>query len=955
MLEAALLPERIFGLAVVDGRRTVRPGAVVRFRFRARNASEIATPAARLSFVVPPGWSGLEALDAEIPPVRPGGEHVVSFSARPDVADESTAHSRFQAVLHLDDMVLGSNVVNVRVTGSARFSTPASAVRIEPAAGTRLRVAVDIINEGDAAARNLRIAVPPPPGFHADPETTVATTPDLKPGAAFAFAYEMEPVAPASPIVRIDDAFVTFETFDTRGKIALATGATYLLAPNLLPPEVASTRAATRLDSTIRIANDGWVPARDVRVVVELPAGWRILRGTMLADGAPAAIRRDPGAENGVTIGLPFVPARGSVAVSVVSSAARPKTEGAIVVRCGAHAVEAPIPGPSHRALRLDARPESPFAIPGTTIPIGIDAFNNGETVENVTVELDGESVWRGEIKPGGSTAFVARYVTPANLRDGDVATLQVGAFGADDEALADTSIEVRIVDRPWIAVDEVVVDGSDARVIVRNVGATTAHDVRLEGDLDVRIAALAPGETHAISMRVGQTRHATVVAADGTAVPIGWDVQPEAVPVEAELIVAEAIRAGQRLDIRLRCVAAGALESLRLRPRPHSGAVYVNGSTTVNGYAIVDGVDGPPLLLGDGLALYDIPPGTIAEIAWSLLPRTPGDLLVAVDIEANGSAVFLPDARVRISDAVPFGARPSALPFHIDAATVAEPAAPAVLLDPPATIPSPAPPAAAGDTTPLPVVKDYFSDDMHAERKLMERARMSASANQPAAGPAATTTGGTFVLQHALDEVRLASILRVLRGARGTGLVGHLPAFAVLLPTGIGADPAVNAALGSAADALRAVYERLFVKLRIPGYDVSAFDLEDNASRRQLVAFFRSAAAGTALPPYGSADLRVTLTSSSLAATRDALANAPLGGSVTLAAIASLLPRGGEGDLAALGAYVDQLAADVAETRTLAHDAFPAYVTTHRSAALDAARDAAVAALDSAGIRAGG
>jgi hypothetical protein len=93
MLEAALLPERIFGLAVVDGRRTVRPGAVVRFRFRARNASEIATPAARLSFVLPPGWSGLEALDAEIPPVRPGGEHVVSFSARPDIADESTAWS----------------------------------------------------------------------------------------------------------------------------------------------------------------------------------------------------------------------------------------------------------------------------------------------------------------------------------------------------------------------------------------------------------------------------------------------------------------------------------------------------------------------------------------------------------------------------------------------------------------------------------------------------------------------------------------------------------------------------------------------------------------------------------------------------------------------------------------------------------------------------------------------
>jgi hypothetical protein len=408
MLDQTLLPERIFGLAVVDGRRTVRPGAVVRFRFRARNASEIATPAARLSLALPPGWSALDALEVEIPPVRPGGEHIAWFAARPEVADETTATSRFQAILHLDDASLGSNVVTVRVTGSARFSPPASAVRIEPAAGARLRVAIDVLNEGDAAARDVRIVVPPPPGFHAPPETTVATTPELKPGASFSFAYDMEPVAPASPIVRIDDAFVTFST----GRVALTTGATHLLAPNLMPPEIRSTRAATRLDTTIVIANDGWVPARDVRVIVELPPGWRILRGTMLADGAPAAIRRDPGAENGVTLALPFVPARGSVAVSVVSSAFRPRTEGSVVVHCGTHTAESVIPDPAHRALRLDARPESPFAVPGGTIPVAIDAFNNGETLEHLTIALDGASAWD-----------------------------QAGKFGRDRRALSDAGV----------------------------------------------------------------------------------------------------------------------------------------------------------------------------------------------------------------------------------------------------------------------------------------------------------------------------------------------------------------------------------------------------------------------------------------------------------------------------------------------------------------------------------
>ena len=915
MLEKALLPERIFGLAVVDGRRTVRPGAVVRFRFRARNASEIATPAARLSFAVPFGWSALDALDAEIPPVRPGGEHIVWFAARPDLADEATALSRFQSVLHLDDMVFGSNVVNVRVAGSARFSAPASGIRIEPASGVRLRVAVDVVNEGDAAARNVRVAVPPPPGFRADAGTTVASTPELRPGAAFAFAYEMEPIAPASAIVRVDDALVTFDG----GRVALMTGAAHLLAPNLLAVEIVSTRAATRLDTTIRIANDGWVPARDVSVVIELPSGWRILRGTMLADGAPAAIRRDSGVENGVTIALPFVPARGEVEVSVVSSAARPRTEGAIVVRCGSHAVEARIPGPVHRALHLEARPESPFAVPGASIAVAVDASNHGETLETVSIALDGKAAWRGEIKPGSAAAFVARFVAPQDARDGDLVSLRVEARGDDDESLAVAAVELRVVDRPWIAVDEVAVDGDNARVIVRNVGATTARDVRIDGEPDVRIPALAPGETHAIALDIAPTRDAAVVGADGMRIPIGWAVAPDVVPVEAELFLVRAIRAGQRLDVRLRCVAASALETLRVRPHPKSEAVYVAGSTTVNGYAIVDGVAGPPLLLGDGLALHQIPAGTIAEIAWSLLPRTPGDLVVAVSVEANGTIVDLADARVHVSDAAPFGVRPSALPFHIDAATVADPAAAVVVCDTPATLPA---------------------------------------APAHAAAASALATPGTYVLQHTLDDARLATIRRVLGGSRGHGIVGHLPAIAVLLPTAIGADPTVNTALGNATESVRGVYERLFVKLRIPGYDVTPFDLEDNAARRGLLNFLRAAAAGEAMPPYGSADLCVTISSSSLASALDALVDAPLGGSVTLAAIGSLLPRAGAGAggvVGSVGAYAGHLATELAETRAFSHDAFTSYVTMHRSSSLDAARDAAIAALDLSGVLAGG
>jgi hypothetical protein len=223
------------------------------------------------------------------------------------------------------------------------------------------------------------------------------------------------------------------------------------------------------------------------------------------------------------------------------------------------------------------------------------------------------------------------------------------------------------------------------------------------------------------------------------------------------------------------------------------------------------------------------------------------------------------------------------------------------------------------------------------------------------AVGTTSPSTAGTFVLQHALDDGRIAAIRRVLRGSRGPGIVGHLPAIAVLLPTAIGADPTVSSALGTAVEAVRGVYERLFVKLRIPGYDVSPFDLEDNAARRDVLHFYRTAANGTALPPYGSADLRVTLTASALVVARDALADAPLGGPLTLAAIAALLPRGGEGGFGVVGAYVELLATELAGTRALSHDGFTSYLTTHRSIALDAARDAAVNALDAPGMLAGG
>jgi hypothetical protein len=935
MPEPSLLPERIFGLSAVDGRRTVRPGEVIAFRFRAKNGSEVATPPALLVLVLPPGWSPLDPLEAEIPSVAPGAEHTVAFRARPDVADATTAHSPVQAALHLDRLVLGSNVVHMRVFGHPRLNGPASGVHIEPGEGDSLRVNVTVVNEGDAAARAVRVVVPPPPGFGAEESAIVASRDELPVGGTLSFTYNLVPLGPAAATVCIDDAYISYDG----GRVALMTGLTSLLAPEIAPPEIEAERRAGRLDLRIRIANDGWVAARDVRCSLDLPAGWRVLRGTMRADGAPPAIRRDNESENGVAIALPLVPARGFVDLTVVASASRPRVEGDLTVRCGSHTITFPIPQVAQRALRLDARPESAFAEPGSLVPVAVDVHNTGETSERVTVTLDDQTCWSGELRAGAAAAFVAKLTVPSHLSDGDVLPVAVAASGEDGVQLATAYFDLRAVDRPWIAVDDVVWERGQTRITIRNVGATTARDVRLEGETETLVAALAPGEIHAVLVAPSVARMGSLVGHDGRAVRIGWEDQAAPVEVAAQLVAAASARSGERLDVRLRMTGAGAVQTLRVRPRSHAAAVYVAGSTAVNGHAVVDGVEGPPLFTRDGLALHEIPAGTFVEVAWSLLPRTPGELTVAVDVEANGVAVEVAPAIVAVADAPPFGARPNALPFHIDASTVGD-----FSITAPYTGEAAALPAVAAPTgiEALPTAPDPSGPEAWT------LAPPDVPPEDTSQFPAAQAHVTAWL---SLDAVRSAAIVRVLRGARGPGMISHVPSLAVLFPTGIAAgDAALETTFAGLSEAIRGTYERLFVKLRIPGYDVTPGDLEDAATRRELLALLDRIGGSSdplrAADAYG--DLYVRIDRGRLHAARLALADAPLGGPQTLSAIAALLPRYGSGDAAvAVGAYAGELAITFDAACALTHDAFASYLMTHAEPELDSARAVAVAVLD--------
>jgi len=935
MPDPSLLPERIFGLSAVDGRRSVRPGEIVSFRFRAKNGSETATPAALLVLVLPPGWSALDHLEAEVPPIAPGTEHTLTFRARPDVADATTAVSPVQAALHIDTLVLGSNVVRMHVFGRPRLDGPASHVRVEAAGGDALRVHAVVVNEGDAAARSVRIVVPPPPGFVAEESAIVTTCAELAVGATASFSYLMSPLDPGSALAGIDDAYVAFHG----GRVSLATSAGAVLAPRLMPPQIEADRRAGRLDLRIRIANDGWVPARDVRCALELPAGWRILRGTLRAGGAPATLRRDGESENGVVVVLPLVPARGGVDVTVVASASRPRADGAAVVHCGTHTVSLEIPLPALRALHLDARPESAFAEPGTSIAVAVDVHNSGETHERVTVSLEGRAVWSGELRPGTAAAFVTRHAVAADAADGDLLAVGARASGDDGVELAATRFTLRALDRPWIAVESVVWEGELTRVTIRNAGATAARDIRIDGEPEPLVALLAPGETASVLVPPAVARTAALVGGDERRVPIGWDDQLRPVALRAALLAPARVRSGERLDIRLQCVAAEGVESIRLRPRPHAAATYVAGSTTVNGHAVVDGIDGPPLISAGGIALHDVPAGTVVEVAWSVLARVPGETIVAVELSANGVAVEVAPVTIAVADAPPFGVRPNALPFHIDAPTVGEFSIATHAAAEPALLPAPGPTSVdALPAAPEPSAPEAFA-----------LAAADAPGDETRAFPSTAAAGVTAWL--ALDAVRIAAIVRVLRGARGTGLLSHIPSLAALFPAGLtSGDPALDARFPRASEAIRGVYERLFVKLRIPGYDVAAADWDDAAGRAELLGLLEGIAGvpATAQAAGEPGDLHGRIDPHRARTLRAELAGAPLGDPRALAAVAMLLPRHGRGDAAAaVGAYAGALIAAFDAAGALTPRDFAAYAVNEPCPDLDTARRVAIAVLD--------
>jgi uncharacterized repeat protein (TIGR01451 family) len=195
-------------------------------------------------------------------------------------------------------------------------------------------------------------------------------------------------------------------------------------------------------------------------------------------------------------------------------------------------------------------------------------------------------------------------------------------------------------------------------------------------------------------------------------------------------------------------------------------------------------------------------------------------------------------------------------------------------------------------------------------------------------------------------------------------GLITHLFAIRTLLPTAfVGLNGDVPGKLAAEREALRGVVDRLFIKMRMPRYALTAKDVEDRASRAALIDLVNSLVDASPSDENGAGDATVVVEGpidvARMVPHLEALATDPLGSARPWLVLAELLPSyfvepaGSE----AMNVYRSSLISTFTNVTALPNEEFHRVLGGTQNAALDAAlRDVRAAlrdALEAAAARA--
>ena len=474
-------------------------------------------------------------------------------------------------------------------------------------------------------------------------------------------------------------------------------------------------------------------------------------------------------------------------------------------------------------------------------------------------------------VPPAGAVTIRARILNAGDrVERCDVALERAGLTEAAPLSCALEPGTFAIVELPLA----VPVNATDGERIPFALVISDAHGERLRHELDTVVRA-----------RFGYATPNDDVAKD--------EADERVTPVvHAALRAPDHVVCGAPFAVSLDIDVEDPVDSLIVRTVDDEAAPYVPGSTTVGDCVVLDS-DGRSRLSG-GLLLRGIPSATRVRVSWTLLAAAPpgASLAIGAAIDADGTRCGLAPIGLEVRDTHAFALRPAELPYHVDAPTV------------PARV----------QTRAMP--DDDASGDASTDDVLFD------TIGPPNDAPAPEVPSASAPIR------RWDDVARLMRGARCDGLVLHVLALRALFPDlDQDAGDAPTIARAAVGEALRDLFDRLFVKLRIPNFTIGADDLEDRALRGALLGV---ADANDGAPRYA------------------ALLDAPLGGPTALRALIAATPGGRDSPLdRAVEGYLRALDTTLCAFEDLPLDVFEAALVRGRDRTLDEARAVVLALLD--------
>jgi hypothetical protein len=823
---------KLYALAVTPP--SVRPGELARLLVRARNLGATVAGGS-LRFVLSSGLAPEGPLEVPLAPVAPGEEWRASLDVRAvgTLPGAEEAH----AIVQLGERAVRTNEVQITLRGRPIVDGPASRVTVEALDADTVRVTAVVTNEGDAAAHDLRIVVPPPNGMQTIEGATDCVLAALEPGASTTLAYDARIVAPR-PAVRLEDAFVAL---GEGARYALRADDVVTIQPVLALPRASIRVVRRRVDVAIDLPNEGWADAEHLVLELTLPAGVREVPGSVRLDDA-ATLRRTRGAP----IVIPRIAARTCAHVALAFSVPAGAGADAIVARVAEHAITLPYePEPSHDVrAHLSGAPAA--VTPGEPLDLVVEVYNAGDLPTRPAFDVPAPWVLLDHdlsTKPlaCGATARVRLRVRLDEPReDGDHVTLALTCGEGAAAAHVTTTLLVR--DRAWLALDDLPETVNDVvRYVVRHVGTTPARSLVARFGEDVMpLDDLLPGARATLTVPTALARgggRMRVGARDALLLPSPAGRPPARVAVRLD--APPAIVAGAPFAWSCSAYAEDDVDALCMRVLEPPGLAYVPGSTVLDGVPLLDCAGRSPLA-GSGLLVRGLGAGTALTVCCAFVAarNEPQTLAVALDVDGDERAAVTQAIGADAPDAL--AARPSNLPYHVEAY---------------ALLPVAEPPA--------PVIADV-------------------------PGIARITV---HTLSCRFDQERRALLARALRGTGAAGLAGALLPLRALFPDAeASGDAGIRSSLLDAQAALADVFDRLYVKLRIPGFEAAAEDLEDASLRAALATL---CARLSTLAPAASTgeDAEVALSAEDLRAACDVLAHAPHGAPAIVRFLLALVP----------------------------------------------------------------